>query len=509
MGEGGKIDTGSRGTMVEINCRLTHLEIFEEDLNVPLDVAAQQKQTLQRNLERAPAPFVIGSINQVNEKLQHLSGTFLAHPAALLVETRARDGAFPPRIRPEKTVQDFLEVQEEKKTKSKHSDEKPKLLELQHYPGFSALQPTPLPNETSLDQILDNVLKARGHLKKQTGYIAEFRQMLSSTVVQDILLDSFWWFFLREQKTHSSVQCRLFDRISKNYVQLIMKSWSWSFGDRFLQEFPSTLSQAVYTSFCCSFPQSWIQFHNNDFKAKVCDVVYRWFGGIRPTPKIFKNWNCDALLSQEVKDAMSRTAQDGEQNKKGIKKILFNLNQSSGLGPLTATSKSKRPTSMSLKVSNKLSTERKENILSRLPLDSPSKPKSLESQQESITDLLETETCQRDERPARSPDAVSSVSREIVRSSGMSHLPLQKEILPGLLRSSSVCVYCFGFPASSDFLVSVSPLTMLPKLLHHNNESVKFPTSVKPTDPAADDIPQVYLSTYSPNLSVLYPVPEQ
>ncbi|XP_072127920.1 protein FAM227A-like isoform X1 [Mobula birostris] len=416
---------GSRGTMVEINCRLTHLEIFEEDLNVPLEVAAKQKQTLRRNLERVPASFVVGSINQVNEKLQHLSGTFLAHPAALLFETRGRDGALPPRIQAEKTVQDFLGNQEEKKTKSKHSDEEPKLLELQHYPGFSALQPTPLPNETSLDQILDNVLKARGHLKKQTGYIAEFQQMLSSPVVQDILLDSFWWFFLHEQKTHSSVQCRLFDRISKNYVQLIMEGWSWSFGDRFLQEFSSTLSQAVYTSFCCSFPQSWIQFHNNDFKAKVCDIVYRWFGGIRPAPKIFKNWNCDALLSQKVKDAMSRTAHDGEQNKKGIKKFPFNLNQSSGPSPLTATSKSKRAASMSR--SNKLSTERKENTLSRLPPDSPSKLKSLESQQESITDLLETETCQKDEEPARSPDSEPSVSRVIVRNSGISHIPLQKE----------------------------------------------------------------------------------
>ncbi|XP_051898823.1 protein FAM227A-like [Pristis pectinata] len=412
--------------MVEINCVLTRLEIFEEDLNVPLKLAAKQRQAVQQNLEMTPAPFVTGSINQMNEKLQHLSGTIQAHPAALLVETRVRDSAVPPRMQPEKIKQDFLEVQEEKRPKSKHSDVKPKLLELQHYPGFNALQPTPLPNDTSLDQILNNVLKARGQSKKQTGYIAEFKQLLSSTLVQDILLDSFWWFFLHMKQTHGSVQCQLFDRISKNYVQLIMKSWSWAFGDRFLQEFSSSLSQAVYTSFCCSFPQSWIQFHNNDFKAKVCDIVYRWFGGIRPAPKTYKNWNCDALLSQEVKDTMSHTAQDRDQNKRGMNESPFNLNQSPRLSPRTATSRSRRSSLMS--GSSRHPTERKQSTLSRLPLGSLSKPRrSSGSQEESTSDLLEAETCQNDEEPAGSTDTVQSASSVTVKSSGFSHIPLQIE----------------------------------------------------------------------------------
>ncbi|XP_069763854.1 protein FAM227A-like, partial [Narcine bancroftii] len=377
----------NRGTMAEINCVLTRLEVFEEDLNLPLELAAKKRQMVQRSVEMAPSAFVTGSIHQVNEKLQNLRGTIQAHPAPLLVETRVRDGALPPRMHSEKITQDFFEVQEEKKPKSKHSDVKPKLLELQHYPGFNATQSTPLPNETALDQILNNVAKARGQLKKRMGYVAEFCQMLSSSQMKDILLDIFWWFFLYMQQTHSSVQCLLFDRISKNYVQLIMKSWSWAHGDRFLQELPSTLSQAVYTSFCWSFPQSWNHFHNDNFKAKVCNIMYRWFAGIRPTPKIYNNWNYDALLPQKVIDMILRTLQDGDKIRKH-------------------------------------STERKQSTMPRLSLSLPLKQRN---QNEPTSDLLKAETFEDFEETAMSSDTTQSVSRTTVKSSGLNRIPLPKE----------------------------------------------------------------------------------
>ncbi|XP_067830358.1 protein FAM227A-like [Heptranchias perlo] len=269
--------------MVEINRALTPLELFVEDLRQPLALAVRQKQMVQRSLEESPAPFVIGSINTMNEKIQHLSGTLQAHPAALLVETRARDSAHPASTHPQRSrqqvVQKLPQIEEVKRTKSKHSRVKPKLVELQHYPGFNAEGPTPLPNDTALHQIWDNVLQAHWQQKKQTSYLAEFRQLLSSTLMQDILLDTFWWFFLNTYQTNFTVQCQLFDRISKNYVQLIMECKSWHYGDQFLQELSSSLSQSVYSSFCCSFPQSWIQFDNNDFKSQVCNIVYQWIGG--------------------------------------------------------------------------------------------------------------------------------------------------------------------------------------------------------------------------------------
>ncbi|XP_078286748.1 protein FAM227A-like isoform X1 [Rhinoraja longicauda] len=324
--------------MADINCDLTRFEIYEEDLNVPLEVAAKQRRQLQQHMVKLPALFVTGSMDQVNEKLQHLSGTIQAHPAALIFEIRVSKCDILPRVQSEKTMQNIFDIQTENRPKSKVA--KPKLVELQRYPGFNPLEPTPLPNETALDQILYNVLKARSQGKKQTGYIADFKQLLNSTLMKNILLDCFWWFFLHIQQPQSSVQCQLFDRVSKNYVLLIMECWNWAFGDRFLQELSSSLSQAVFSSFSCSFPQSWIQFDNNEFKAKVCDVVYLWFGGIRPTPRIYKDWNCDALLTLEVKDIKLQITQDGDQKKREIKESTLNKGKSTKLVPPATSSRS-------------------------------------------------------------------------------------------------------------------------------------------------------------------------
>ncbi|GCB78743.1 hypothetical protein scyTo_0020142, partial [Scyliorhinus torazame] len=203
-----------------------------------------------------------------------------------------------------------------KRPKIKHSDVVPKLVELQQYPGFKEKKPTKLPNNTVLEHVWEKVLQARRKQLKQTGYLAVLQELLISTLLQDLLLDTFWWLFLHLYQANYAVQCQLFDRISKNYVLLIMRCQSYLYGDRFLQELPSTLSQAVYVSFCCSFPQSWIQFHNDDFRSKVCNVVYQWFGGMCPTPRVYNNWNYNVLLPSEVKDMKSRTTIDTVHAKK-------------------------------------------------------------------------------------------------------------------------------------------------------------------------------------------------
>ncbi|XP_055518925.1 protein FAM227A-like [Leucoraja erinacea] len=389
--------------MADINCDLTRFEVFEEDLNVPLELAAKQRRRLQQSVVKSPAcilllmnlaVFVTGSMDQVNEKLQHLSGTIQAHPAVLVIELRSCE--LQARVQPEKMMQDIFEVQPGNKPKSKVA--KPKLVELQRYPGFNPGEPTPLPNQTALDQILDNVLKARGQGMKQIGYIADLKQLLNSTLMKSILLDSFWWFFLHTQQRQSSVQCQLFDRVSKNYVLLIMETWNWAFGDRFLQELPSSLSQAVFISFCCSFPQSLIQFDNNEFKAKVCDVVYCWFGGIRPTPRIYKNWKCDVLLPREVKEMELRTAQEGDQNKRGRKEWVFDLDKSMKLIPATtARSRATSPSRSVMSRSSKLSSRTLWRA-TKISINSVSWLKGRVSTSKSSSELQEDETCTREKQ---------------------------------------------------------------------------------------------------------------
>uniref|UniRef100_UPI00398E4B11 protein FAM227A-like isoform X2 n=1 Tax=Pristiophorus japonicus TaxID=55135 RepID=UPI00398E4B11 len=391
--------------MDDINRVMTPMELFEEDLRLPLAVAARQRHKVQRSVEETHAPFVIGSINLMNEKIQHWSGTLHAHPAALRVETRARDSECSISTCRERLRQQVMQIvpvrHGEKWLKNKRSDAQPKLVELQQYPGFSVQGATPLPNVTALNQIFHNVLRAR----KQTGYLAEFRQLFSSTLMRDLLLDIFWWLFLHMYQTNYTVQSQLFNRISKNYVELIMKTQSCYYGDRFLEELSSTLSQAVYTSFCCSFPQSWIQF-NNGFKSQVCNIVYQWVGGIRPAPGIYNNWNCNALLPQEVKDMKSRTSLDT--NQRGINISDGVLNRSSSVN-LDAGSKKFSSSSGS----SAPSVPRKSIITSsRLSQRSVSKEKrNSRVQHKPSLELLEDQSSQFDETASSSSDSQQSVSK--------------------------------------------------------------------------------------------------
>ena len=50
-----------------------------------------------------------------------------------------------------------------------------------------------------------------------------------------------------------------------------------------LQDYPSLISQAVYTAYCHCFPDSYRQF-GEDFKEYLCGLVYGWIAGNELSP---------------------------------------------------------------------------------------------------------------------------------------------------------------------------------------------------------------------------------
>lgn len=44
-----------------------------------------------------------------------------------------------------------------------------------------------------------------------------------------------------------------------------------------------------------AFPQSWRQFDEPEFKETLCQLSSEWVSGIRPPPRLFKNWNVTEL----------------------------------------------------------------------------------------------------------------------------------------------------------------------------------------------------------------------
>ncbi|DAA29152.1 TPA: hypothetical protein BOS_6133 [Bos taurus] len=56
---------------------------------------------------------------------------------------------------------------------------------------------------------------------------------------------------------------------------------------------PSLLSKALYTSFCCCFPQSW--FNTHEFKSDICNTMSLWISGIYPCPHSYNSWDYSKL----------------------------------------------------------------------------------------------------------------------------------------------------------------------------------------------------------------------
>ncbi|CAK7296404.1 Protein FAM227A [Vulpes lagopus] len=71
-----------------------------------------------------------------------------------------------------------------------------------------------------------------------------------------------------------------------------LDSFWWIFHERY-QRLPSLLSKAVYTSFCCCFPQSW--FNTHEFKSDICNTMSLWISGIYPCLQSYNSWDYSEL----------------------------------------------------------------------------------------------------------------------------------------------------------------------------------------------------------------------
>ncbi|XP_066565879.1 protein FAM227A isoform X2 [Amia ocellicauda] len=312
--------------MAHINRLCSPVVVYEADEGDDT-TTGHGKPDGQQEVAGWPVPCLVGSIGKVNEKIAHLQ---LLPCRQQLINHSGYDGpnwsepdtsekigqqSLGNTERDEKDVQMFSCVYQEQSSHAlqldmqhkssqrleKRDQDKPKLVEVHQYPGFSKEMPTPLPNNIALNTIMSRVVKAQGHLAKKPRYQAVFQSLLASPVMQDLLLDSFWWILLQNYQPDSSSQAQLFARLSESYVRFLTQSLFSRYGDVFLKEFPQTLSQALYCCFCSCFPQSVTSFHCNAFLCQLCHTAYQWVGGIRPAPDIFGQWDFTALEPEEVR----------------------------------------------------------------------------------------------------------------------------------------------------------------------------------------------------------------
>uniref|UniRef100_A0A8C9UWX9 Family with sequence similarity 227 member A n=1 Tax=Spermophilus dauricus TaxID=99837 RepID=A0A8C9UWX9_SPEDA len=157
--------------------------------------------------------------------------------------------------------------------------EKNLLAELYQPPKFNDSGPNKLPNGVDFCDMVGNVIRAEKNTLSGKSFCSEseLEKFLSSPSPRTLWLDSFWWMFHERYQPNKEVQNRLLDRIARHYAFLLFHQPRSHFVEALLKSLPSLLSKALYTSFCCCFPQSW--FNTHEFKSDICDTINLWMTG--------------------------------------------------------------------------------------------------------------------------------------------------------------------------------------------------------------------------------------
>ncbi|XP_069053768.1 protein FAM227A [Lepisosteus oculatus] len=351
--------------MADINRLCSPVAVYEEDVKEN-PVTAQRKRESQQEATRSPVSCLVGTIGKLNKKITHLQldlqqygkrpVTFNGYerPKGQMgftpeseVNEKVRCQVLKCKERDEKDLQEISHVSPEHPSHSLQLDrqhkgnsclekmekDKPKLVELHQYPGFSNEMPTLLPNNITLDTIISRVMKAQSHLARKHRCQAEFRSLLALPVMEYFLLDSFWFIFLQTYQPEQDSQDQLFSRLSENYIQLLTHCLFSRYGDIFLKEFPSTLCQILYCCFCCCFPQSCSTFHCDTFLSQLCNTAYQWIGGTRPTPGVFSQWDFSSLEPEEARKVELMSGSDKNKKTKGSSLSFLDAYSSSSCVP--------------------------------------------------------------------------------------------------------------------------------------------------------------------------------
>uniref|UniRef100_A0A8C6DVA1 Family with sequence similarity 227 member A n=1 Tax=Moschus moschiferus TaxID=68415 RepID=A0A8C6DVA1_MOSMO len=247
--------------------------------------------TQKVSLTGPPPVCLVGSIQQVNQMIADidLSANPLVHSLV----------SFECQGKSEGKSQNICKGSEFRNVKSfiikRKTADKNLLAELYQYPSFDDSRPNNLPNGVDFCDLVGNVILAEKNPVSGKSFCSgrELEKFLSSPSVRAIWLDSFWWIFHERYQPKKEVQSKLFDRIAQNYAFLLFCESRTHYEEALLKRLPSLLSKALYTSFCCCFPQSW--FNTHEFKSDICNTMSLWISGIYPCPHSYNSWDYSKL----------------------------------------------------------------------------------------------------------------------------------------------------------------------------------------------------------------------
>ncbi|XP_054325529.2 protein FAM227A isoform X4 [Pongo pygmaeus] len=294
--------------MEVINLTALPMIPVDEHLAVSLVARNTMVKTVRKELENSPPSCLIGSMHQVNQKIADINlriepsanslaiERFELEKKALREKTRSSPGDKVKRQRKSQYSCKGSELRHARSSviKRKTAD-KNLLVELYQYSNFNSSKPNKLPNGVDFCDMVGNVVRAERDCLSGKRFCSgrELEKFLSSPSPRAIWLDSFWWIFHERYQPNKELQNNLFDRIAQHYALLLFRVPKSHYEEALLKRLPSLLSKAVYTSFCCCFPQSW--FNTHEFKSDICNTMSLWISGTYPSPQSYDSWDYSEL----------------------------------------------------------------------------------------------------------------------------------------------------------------------------------------------------------------------
>ncbi|XP_075815999.1 protein FAM227A [Microtus pennsylvanicus] len=282
---------------------------LDEHQVVSVNARKAQENSLRKQLQDHPPTCIIGSMSQVNQKITEIDlvpslwvslsaiEEYELEKKSLKEKTHGSLGDRARRPKEESPISckgSELRNAKVNLTKRKRAD-KNLLAELHQHPPFDETKPNKLPNGVDFCDMVGNVIRSEKNPLSGKSYCLdrELEKFLSSPTLSAIWLDSFWWLFHERYQPNKEIQNKLFDRIARNYAFLLFKTIRSHYEEALIKRLPSLLSKALYTSFCCCFPQSW--FNTHEFKSEICNTIGLWISGTYPCPKSYDNWDYSEL----------------------------------------------------------------------------------------------------------------------------------------------------------------------------------------------------------------------
>ncbi|XP_051045359.1 protein FAM227A [Phodopus roborovskii] len=292
-----------------INVTALPMIAVDERLVVSVNARKILESALRKQLQDHPPTCIVGSMSQVNQKITEIDlGPSLLTSTLAIEEYELEKmslkekthGSLGDRVKRTKEESPISckgsELRNAKLilTKRKTAD-KNLLAELHQHPQFDETRPNKLPNGVDFCDMVGNVIRSEKNPLSGKSYCSdrELEKFLSSPSLSAIWLDSFWWIFHERYKPNKEIQSKLFDRIARNYACLLFKTVRSHYEEALIKKLPSLLSKALYTSFCCCFPQSW--FNTHEFKSEICNTMDLWISGTYPCPQSYDSWDYSEL----------------------------------------------------------------------------------------------------------------------------------------------------------------------------------------------------------------------